>query len=94
MAHEVAHQWFGDAVTEREWPHLWLSEGFATYFSALWTQRAHGDSAFREDMTRMRNQVVDDTIAVPFRPVIDTVETDLMKVVLPPSLSVTVSRTL
>ena len=35
VAHELAHQWFGDAVTEREWGHLWLSEGFATYFSAL-----------------------------------------------------------
>ena len=35
IAHETAHQWFGDAVTEREWAHLWLSEGFATYFAAL-----------------------------------------------------------
>jgi aminopeptidase N len=32
IAHETAHQWFGDAVTEREWGHLWLSEGFADYF--------------------------------------------------------------
>ena len=47
IAHETAHQWFGDAVTEREWPHLWLSEGFATYFAALWTRHAHGDSAFQ-----------------------------------------------
>ena len=47
IAHETAHQWFGDAVTEREWPHVWLSEGFATYFAALWTEHAHGDSAFR-----------------------------------------------
>ena len=47
IAHETAHQWFGDAVTEREWGHLWLSEGFATYFEALWTRHAFGDSAFR-----------------------------------------------
>jgi aminopeptidase N len=78
IAHETAHQWFGDAVTEREWPHLWLSEGFATYFAALWTQRARGDSAFRADMSRIRGRVLDDTMAVPTRPVIDTVTTDLL----------------
>jgi aminopeptidase N len=79
IAHEIAHQWFGDAVTEREWPHLWLSEGFATYFAALWTQRAHGDSAFHEEMSRMRARILDDTNAVAKRPVIDTAETDLLR---------------
>lgn len=79
IAHEIAHQWFGDAVTEREWPHLWLSEGFATYFAALWTQHAHGDSAFRADMTRIRDRVLDDTAVVRTRPVIDTVTTDLLE---------------
>src|SRR5207247_1429547 len=43
VAHETAHQWFGDAVTETEWSHLWLSEGFATYFAALWTRQSAGD---------------------------------------------------
>ena len=79
IAHETAHQWFGNAVTEREWSHLWLSEGFATYFAALWTQRAHGDSAFRAEMRRIRNVILADTTAVAKRPVIDTVETDLMR---------------
>jgi aminopeptidase N len=73
IAHETAHQWFGDAVTEREWPHLWLSEGFATYFAALWTQKAHGDSAFREEMARIRARILEDTSDVPKKPVIDTV---------------------
>jgi aminopeptidase N len=77
IAHETAHQWFGDAVTPREWPHLWLSEGFATYFSALWTQRSQGDSAFRAQMEATRAQILADTIAVPRRPVIDTIETTL-----------------
>jgi aminopeptidase N len=45
VAHEIAHQWFGDAVTEREWPHLWLSEGFATYFTSVFFEFADGDTA-------------------------------------------------
>jgi aminopeptidase N len=45
VAHEIAHQWFGDAVTEREWPHVWLSEGFATYFTSVFFEFADGDTA-------------------------------------------------
>jgi aminopeptidase N len=77
IAHETAHQWFGDAVTERDWPHLWLSEGFATYFSALWTERSQGQDAFRAQMLETRAQILADTGAVPRRPVIDTIETKL-----------------
>jgi len=78
IAHETAHQWFGDAVTEREWPHVWLSEGFATYFAALWTRAARGDSAFRDQMARIRSTILADSVSVARRPVIDTIETDLM----------------
>ncbi len=77
ISHETAHQWFGDAVTERDWPELWLSEGFATYFSALWAQHAHGDSVFRETMRDIRARVLRDE-RVATRPVIDTTETNLM----------------
>jgi aminopeptidase N len=73
IAHETAHQWFGDAVTEREWAHLWLSEGFATYFAALWTKEARGDSAFRAELSTIRHQVLADSV-VARRPVIDTAE--------------------
>jgi len=76
VAHETAHQWFGDAVTERDWPHLWLSEGFATYFAALWTRAARGDSAFRVQMAGIRDEVLTDTTSVTKRPVIDTIETN------------------
>ena len=58
IAHETAHQWFGDAVTEREWSNLWLSEGFATYFEQLWTRHAFGDSAFRAELSRTRTQIL------------------------------------
>ena len=78
IAHETAHQWFGDAVTERDWAHLWLSEGFATYFAALWRRAASGDSAFRSNMAAIRRAVLADTIAVTRRPVIDSTETNYL----------------
>jgi aminopeptidase N len=49
-AHEIAHQWFGDSVTESTWSDLWLSEGFATYFAGLFFERAEGRAAFDEYM--------------------------------------------
>lgn len=78
IAHETAHQWFGDAVTEREWGHLWLSEGFATYFAALWTRRAHGEAAFADEMATIRMQILADSV-VATRPVIDTAQQDYMR---------------
>lgn len=79
IAHETAHQWFGDAVTESEWPHVWLSEGFATYFSALWTEHAYGDSAFRADLTRMRSAAIGPAIAAE-KAVVDTTLSDVARV--------------
>ena len=48
MAHEIAHHWFGDSVTERDWDDVWLSEGFATYFDLLFTEHDEGRDAFVE----------------------------------------------
>jgi aminopeptidase N len=50
VAHEIAHQWFGDSVTESTWADLWLSEGFATYFAGLFIQKHDGEEAFRTYM--------------------------------------------
>ena len=77
IAHETAHQWFGDAVTEREWAHVWLSEGFATYFAALWQQYIRGDAAFKARMTQIRTQILADPV-VASRPVIDTAQTQYL----------------
>ncbi|MEN9699525.1 MAG: hypothetical protein RLZZ301_723 [Bacteroidota bacterium] len=46
IAHEIAHQWFGNTVTETEWKHLWLTEGFATYFENCYLQYDKGQEAF------------------------------------------------
>jgi aminopeptidase N len=78
IAHETAHQWFGDAVTEREWAHAWLSEGFATYWAALYARRAEGDSAFRAQMREIRARVIASPVCAE-RPVIDTAETQYMR---------------
>jgi aminopeptidase N len=51
VAHETAHQWFGDAVTPGHWSHVWLSEGFATYFGNLYFERADSVQRFREMTT-------------------------------------------
>ena len=72
IAHETAHQWFGDAVTPRRWPDLWLSEGFATYLAAVYTQRTRGDSAFRDEMRTIRQTILAAKV-VAERPVVDTV---------------------
>ncbi|MGL4464155.1 MAG: M1 family aminopeptidase, partial [Planctomycetia bacterium] len=52
IAHELAHQWWGDLLTCKDWSHLWLNEGFATYCEWLWMQHAEGDDAVQERMLR------------------------------------------
>jgi aminopeptidase N len=45
LVHELAHQWFGDAVTLRKWPDIWLHEGFAEWSEWIWSERHGGDTA-------------------------------------------------
>jgi aminopeptidase N len=58
LAHEIAHQWFGNSASEASWHHSWLSEGFATYFTNLYTEQAHGRDALVAAAKQQRDAVV------------------------------------
>jgi aminopeptidase N len=50
IAHELAHQWWGDMLTCRDWAHLWLNEGFASYCEALWAEQSKGADEYAYNM--------------------------------------------
>jgi aminopeptidase N len=57
IIHEIAHQWFGNAVTEYDWDDVWLSEGFATYFTLLFREHQYGRDDFVEGLEASRDRV-------------------------------------
>ncbi|WP_298264803.1 M1 family metallopeptidase [uncultured Lutibacter sp.] len=77
IAHEIAHQWFGNSATEIDWAHVWLSEGFATYFTNLYILKTKGKNAFEEKLKKQRFNIFAYNKKNP-SPVINTNTTNYM----------------
>lgn len=77
LAHEIAHQWFGNMATEKRFAHLWLSEGFATYFTTLFFEKKYGKDKAAAMRKEDREQVIAFT-ETNNTPVVDKTETDFM----------------
>jgi aminopeptidase N len=80
VVHEIAHQWFGNSVTERDWDDVWLSEGLATYFTWLFTEHDEGRDAFVDGLQRSRAQILQLEQKLPDTPVIHRNLADMSKV--------------
>jgi aminopeptidase N len=55
IAHELAHQWFGDKITCRDWHNIWLNEGFATYSECIYAENAYGKPTFDQFISSKMN---------------------------------------
>lgn len=70
VAHEAAHQWFGDLVTCEDWSQAWLNEGFATYFTALYTAESEGEQAFQLAVDDMNRSMAERALRHPPRAIV------------------------
>jgi aminopeptidase N len=84
IAHEIVHQWFGNSATESDWPHIWLSEGFATYFTNYYIQQTKGQVAFVRQLKQDRDKVISFNNSYK-HPLVDTTYANLMDLLNPNS---------
>ncbi len=82
IAHEIAHQWFGNSASEGDWHHVWLSEGFATYFTHVYTEFNHGKVKANHELVSARNEVIAYNKRKP-APIINTGITDYSALLTP-----------
>ncbi|HET9055813.1 MAG TPA: M1 family aminopeptidase [Chitinophagaceae bacterium] len=78
IAHEIAHQWFGNMATEKSFGHLWLSEGFATYFTILYFENKYGKDTAAAMLKKSMAQVIEFS-KKSNKPVVDTAEKNYLK---------------
>jgi len=69
-SHELAHQWFGDLVTCRDWAQAWLNEGFATYFEAVWLEADKGWDEYLFDVYQIVRRYLDEDDERYRRPIV------------------------
>jgi len=65
VIHEIAHQWFGNAVTETTWDDAWLSEGFATFFTLLFIENEYGKDEYKKGIVKSKKTVFDLSLKMP-----------------------------
>jgi aminopeptidase N len=70
IAHEIAHQWWGDLITLREWSHTWLNESFGTYSDYLWTHTEKGEDEGAWDLLGKKNQYLREARTRYMRPIV------------------------
>ncbi|NIT57927.1 MAG: aminopeptidase, partial [Aliifodinibius sp.] len=70
VAHELAHQWWGDLLTCNNWNHIWLNESFATYFDALYVDHDMGNDEFIMEMQQNRNRYLKEDSTKYRRPIV------------------------
>lgn len=70
VAHELAHQWFGDLATCEDWSNVWLNEGFADYFTALYKGDAHGPDELALEIDDLRSDYLRDDAERYRRPIV------------------------
>jgi len=70
IAHEIAHQWWGDLITLREWSHTWLNESFGTYSDYLWTRAEKGEDEGAWDLLGKKNQYLREARNRYMRPIV------------------------
>ena len=80
VAHELAHQWWGDLLTCRDWSHAWLNEGFATYFEALYNEHHKGEDEFQYEMLESARSYFKEDSEKYRRPIVEPLYTDPMDV--------------